>query len=224
MKTSLPSAARAPLAVLAAALALALPLEAAADARDRLFATGTLAALPADLVLAFSRELEVPAESEVEPIRDGALTIAIAEGEGEDRGTLAQARFDQAEREVLMPPSPTTAAHPALLVFLETTVHSLSELTGGSPHYLRNRFIEAFAEPASVEAVEVDWGGGTAAAEEILFRPLEDDPHAAELGPLTELELAFVLSDDVPGGLYSAAATGGAYGHHLTLQSVEEEE
>lgn len=219
MKSSLPNLARGGAVLAVAALVLASTGPAEADARDRLFATGQLAGVPAGSVLAFSRDRAVPANGGLEPI-EGALTIEIA-AEG-SAPTEARVRFNQAEREVVMPPSPTTAAHPALLVFLETTVDSLSELTGGSPFYIKNRFIEAFAEPNSVETIELDFAGEIVAAERLLFRPFLGDPNADGLGPLAGLELAFVLSEAVPGELYSASATGGNYKHVLILESTEE--
>ena len=220
MKSHLLSRAQAGLAVLAASLALVLPQTAVADARDRLFETGTLAELPVGAILVFTRTREVPPGGGIEAVPEGELTIRIA---GTDAGTTeAHVRFDRAARDVSLPPSPTTAAHPALLVFLETTVQSLSEITGGSPHYLKNRFIGAFAEPASVERIELELGGRRVPAERMLFRPFEGDPHADELGSMAGLELVFILSDAVPGELYSASARGGDYAHELALESAEE--
>lgn len=217
MKTEIPRRACAALAI--ALLALAPPATAAANARDRLFETGALAELPAGSVLSFARERAAPAGQGVEAIADGALTVRVSDGPG--GATVAETRFDEPEREIVVPPSPTTAAHPALLVFLETTVGSVSDLTGGSPFYIKNRFIEGFAQPAAVEPVELTFAGAPVAGERMLFRPFEGDPNVGRIGPLADLELAFVISDAVPGHLYSAEATATGYRHSLALQGIE---
>lgn len=206
-------------AVLMAALLLATPA-AAAEPRDQLFQTGMLSTLPAEAVLTYSRHRTVPDWAEIEVIEDGALTIRIEAGEG---ATRAAVRIDEPEREVVLPPAPTTAGHPALLIFLESTVNSLAAISGGSPFYIKNRFIESFAEPVSVEPVALHFAGTQVDGERMLFRPFEGDPNGDKLGALSGLELAFVLSEAVPGRLASASAsaTGGAFSHVIEIETAE---
>lgn len=205
--------------LLVAALALAAP-SGAAEPRDRLFQAGTLASLPAEAVLTFSRDRTVPDGSDVEVITDGGLTIRIAAG-ASGGGTSAAVSFDEPDREVRLPAAPTSGGHPALLVFLESTVSSLSAISGGSPYYLKNRFIESFAQPVSVEPATVAFAGTEVPGERMLFRPFEGDDNADRLGALAELELVFVLSPSVPGGLASASAEGGGFRHAIVLETAE---
>jgi hypothetical protein len=81
-----------------------------------LLETGALAGLPAGSALLFARERTAPAGQGVESIAGGALAIRVADGP--DGVTVAHTRFDEPEREVAHPPSPTTAAHPPCSCFL----------------------------------------------------------------------------------------------------------
>ena len=181
---------------------------------DRLFAPGGLEQVAAGTTLEFAQSRDVPEGAALEPLAEGNMSIAIGNAE------TAAVSFDLPERRVTLPPHPRAAAHPALLVFLEMTNGSVATLSGGSPHYIKNRFIESFQAAPAITDVEVDYAGGTA-AERIVYRPFQNDPNAGRMGALAALELAFVLSDTVPGGLYSATASAGAYSESLTMEDGE---
>lgn len=208
----------------ALALCCALVLLAAAgtapEPRDRLFRAGALEPLPAGTVLTFTRSRAVPPGADPGAIPDGRLTIEVS-ASADGSGTVAGVSFDEADRQVVLPPAPTSAGHPVLLVFLESTVNSLARIAGGSPFYIRNRFIEAFDEPSAVEPLVVGVAGTEVAGERLTFRPFEADPNRERMGALAELELRFVLSQEVPGGLVSATATAGEFSHVITLQGTE---
>jgi hypothetical protein len=100
--------------------------------------------------------------------------------------------------------------NPILMVFLESVVKTVSDATGGSPFYLRNRIRDALRDRLVEETVSVELGGAPIEAHRIALSPFADDAHAAELGAFADLELAFVLAEAAPGSFLSLAATAGA--------------
>lgn len=199
------------LPALGLALALAAAPAGADEATDRLFAPGALADVASGATLTFARTRAVPDGARVDPIEDGTVTVAIR-----PEGELADVRFEEGGRPAGLPPTPVQAAHPVLLLFLETAHKSVAELTGGSPFYVKNRFIESFAS-AEVEPVTTPTGAG----EKLVYRPFEGDPNTDRMGELAALELTFVLSDAVPGGLYSATASAGGYSESIAFSGTE---
>lgn len=202
------------LASFAMILALGAPAWAVAvDATERLFAPGALVEVPNGAVLVFERRRSLPEGASIDPIETGSVRVALG-----PNGERVDVSFDEVGREIVLPPSPASAAHPVLLLFLETTHTSVAALTGGSPYYIKNRFIESFQSAAELSSVQIDGDD----AERLVYRPFEDDPNAGRMGPLAALELAFVLSDTVPGGLVSAAASAGDYAESMTFERLEE--
>ena len=105
--------------------------------------------------------------------------------------------------------------NPILLVFLDSVVGRISEAVGANPLYLRSRIRQAMRGHMRERPVGAKVGGSDLPAQEIAFRPFEADEHAAELGDFAALELAFILSDAVPGGFVSLRASAGeAAGDH----------
>lgn len=117
-----------------------------------------------------------------------------------------------------------SVGNPLGMYFLERTVRSLSEQTGGSDFYLRNRIKDALREPEEMRAVEVDWHGQPVEATEIVLAPFDGDPNLARLGALGDLRIRLVVGEDIPGWYHTlrAEAGNGAFALALTLAEVEE--
>jgi hypothetical protein len=191
-------------------LALALsPAARAEEPAGGLFRVDVFADLePGDLVRYSHVRSTGQADPRVQPIVDGTADLLVAEtaaGARELRITLTNAGNARP-----VPSFPAAAAHPLLLIILESTVRNMAELTGGSPFYIRNRIREAlWVAAAAPEPAELLLDGATLPAEEVVVRPFAEDPNRAEMGAFADLELRFVLSEDVPGGIARFEAEAG---------------
>lgn len=174
----------------------------AEDAAERLFAPGALESIDEGTVLDFTQMRKVPDGAELGAIAGSEVKIAVEA----DRAII---RFDIEGRPQAFA-QPLGAAHPLLLLFLETSHQSVAELSGGSPFYIKNRIVESFAK---AETSDVETPAGT--GERLLLKPFANDPNAPRMGDFAGLEIAFVLAD-VPGGLYSATAAAGSYEESMT--------
>jgi hypothetical protein len=191
-------------------LALMLPLPAAAGAlSDLLMAPGLFADAGDGPLLAYAEAREVPEGGGLEPIDDGLLLLAAAEGP-EGRSLALTREVDGAEQP--LGSFSAGAANPVLLYFLESTVRDMSKATGGSPFYIRNRMREALTASDLGPAGE---------PREVVLRPFEADRNRARMGGFAELVLRLRFDAGEPGRLLelSADAAGGdgGYHHRLTL-------
>lgn len=188
------------LALAAAAPGGALLAEGAARGGEGVFAAGVFADAPPGERVVFHHERRTTADDPRLPaIADGAAEVAMAATEAGGRELRVRLTADGRSRPV--PPFPADSGHPLLLVFLESCVRHMAEITGGSPFYIRNRMREALWASAATEPVQIAVDGATVAGERLVIRPFDGDPNAAAMGPFAALELRFVLSDAVPGGI-----------------------
>lgn len=202
---------------LCAALAGAGPLH-AETAFDLIFRSGTLDGLPQGTELRY--DAEGPAGEE-EDWRQVVVDLAPGDearverwAEGADGPTQVLGSFK------------ASIGNPVVMLFLERSVRAISEQTGGSPFYIRNRMRDALGGTGEVEAVEVPWDGGTVPATAVVLEPFADDPHRGELGGFADLVLRVVVSEAVPGWYHSmsveapAGGTGEGYAASLALAEV----
>lgn len=114
--------------------------------------------------------------------------------------------------------------NPLAMYFLERTIRSVSEATGGSDFYLRNRIKDALRAPQDVREVQVDWQGQTVGATEIVLSPFVGDPNLDKLSLYGDLEIRLIVAEGVPGWYHTlqAEAGDGAYASTLTLAEVVE--
>ncbi len=93
--------------------------------------------------------------------------------------------------------------NPIFGLYLQGDVHEMERLTRGGWRYFHRRIKLALAEGATVEPVEIEYEGRKVAARRITIRPYADDPKKARYLKLADKSYEFVLSDAVPGALYS---------------------
>ncbi|MBP1807428.1 hypothetical protein [Rubellimicrobium aerolatum] len=181
---------------------------------DIVFRSGTLDGLPGGTQLLYDGGAAVPdggwSRVVVDLAGDGA---AVVQGDRAD-GAEPLGRFDAG------------VGNPVAMVFLERTVRTISEATGGSPFYIRNRIRDALAGEVAVAAVTVPWDGGTVEATEVALSPFATDAHRADLGRFADLEIRVVVSESVPGWYHSiraeAPAGASAEAYDASLALVEE--
>ncbi len=193
----------------------------AESAFDLVFRSGTLDALPEGTELRYdatglSRTPDQPTWSEVVlglgPESSARLSGQPAEEDGEAQPLGS---YDAG------------IGNPVAMMFLEQTVSRVSEATGGSPFYVRNRIRDALGSEGAAEAVTASWDGAEVLATEIALRPFAEDAHRAQLGRFADLEIRVVVSEAVPGWYLSisadapAAGADDAYAASLSLVGVE---
>ncbi len=190
----------------------------AENAFDLIFRSGTLDGLPRGTELRYDATGPTGA--------DGTWRhVVVGLGPGDE----ARVENQDTEGENAAQPLGTFRAsigNPVAMVFLERTVMTVAEETGGSPFYIRNRMRDALADTGEVESVTVAWDGGSVPATEISLTPFVNDVHRAELGGFANLEIRVVVSEEVPGWYHSISAaapavgTGDAYVTSLALAEV----
>jgi len=191
-------------------LALMLPPPAAAgQLSDLLMAPGLFEDAGDGPLLTYAEARSAPEVAGLEPLDDGRLLLAMAEGPDGRKLKLAQ-DVDGTERPVSSFSAGT--ANPVLLYFLEATVRDMSAATGGSPFYIRNRMREALA------AADL---GPEADPREVVLHPFEADRNRARMGAFGDLALRLRFDADEPARLLELSADtagdAGGYHHRLTL-------
>ncbi len=144
---------------------------------------------------------------EVQLTEDGLAALEQQGAEGQER-TLG--RFD------------ASVGNPVAMYFLERTIRTVAEATGGSDFYLRNRIKDALREPEEVRTIEIDWQGEPVEATEIILTPFEKDPNRPRLGPYGDLRIRLVMGEGVPGWYHTLRANAGDYRSELSLADVQE--
>jgi hypothetical protein len=89
-----------------------------------------------------------------------------------------------------------------LLGFLEHDIAEMKRLTGGSSSYFRKRIRMALAQGAQVSLQPITYQGKTIQAQAVRIQPYLNDPMHARFEKYLHKTYTFVLSDQVPGGLY----------------------
>ena len=201
---------------LAAALTVSAACASAETAFEMAFRKGTLDSFEAGDRLEYASTVVTPAEGEAAE----ASTVSVEVG---DDGSAALELHRDGALQVLGS-FDAGVGNPLAMYFLERTIRSLSEGTGGSGFYLRNRIKDALRAPEDVRKVRVDWQGRTLSATEIVLAPFTGDPNLDRMGPYGDLEIRLVVGEGVPGWYHSlrADAGEGAFASSLTLSEVEE--
>ena len=119
---------------------------------------------------------------------------------------------------------PVSSGNPIVPIFLESTLRTMSRVTGGSTFYIRNRIKEALGTGGTINQIEMQVAGQTVPAQEIVFEPFLKDKNRDRMGAFRDLKLVFVLSEKVPGDIVSfrALTDGAAYSEEISFTRVEE--
>ena len=135
------------------------------------------------------------------------LTVAAAH---EDGTRDVELDFLSGERRLELPSFDRWRANPVLLAAFERFAQDFASAGGGGALYFRNRMRDALVEGATTEAVEIDFDGAPVAATRIEFAPFERDPYVGARPGFADAVVRLELSDEVPGGVVSAAVVSGS--------------
>lgn len=105
---------------------------------------------------------------------------------------------------------PARVGNPMVMYFLEGVLKDISDETGGSPFYLRNRLKEALAKPVDATPKTVAYADGKVEVQSVTMTPLANASEKAKLGRFADLKVTVLTSDAVPGGYLSFIASAPA--------------
>lgn len=184
---------------LAVGMAAAQPVS---PAETILFETDHLARLkaPAMLVYAFRKE------SNFEPGFRDEVRLELAQVNGKLNATL---HFLSGKRKHDIPALEDAHGNPVLLGFLEHDIAEMKRLTGGSTSYFRKRIRMALAEGAQVTLQPISYQGKTVQAQVVHIQPYLNDPMHERFEKFLRKTYTFVLSEQVPGGVYQLRSSLG---------------
>jgi hypothetical protein len=169
--------------------------QAISSAETLLFETDHLARLtaPATLVYDFRKV------SNVEPGFSDQVRLELAKVKGKLSATL---HFLSGEHKQEIPALEEAHGNPVLLGFLEHDIAEMKRLTGGSTGYFRKRIRMALAQDAQVSVQSITYRGKALQAQVVRIQPYLHDPMHASFEKYLRKTYTFVLSEQVPGGLY----------------------
>jgi len=195
---------RVPVLALTALLALAAAAAVAGPAtpdpaRESVFTPGYFADVHAPTVLVYRYELtsELMPEPYVSRVRvevrrerpDGTKEVWLDMFDGPNHR-----RFG---------PVPAVDQNPVILALLQKDVASMRNLSGGAQGYFQQQIRLAFGRPpAEREELAVQLDGRDVPAERVRIVPFRDDPAIVRFSKFRDKRYDFVVSREVPGGLY----------------------
>lgn len=158
---------------------------------------------PATLVYAFRKT------GNLEPGFDDTVRLDLVAANGAKK---VDVHFLTGPRKHDIPALDDAHGNPVLLGFLERDILEMKRLTGGSTNYFRKRIRMALAEAAQVTREQITYGGQRLAAQVVRIQPYLNDPLAARFQTYVDKSYTFVLSEQVPGGVYQLRSTLGKPG------------
>ena len=94
-------------------------------------------------------------------------------------------------------------SNPLLMFFLQWDVEKMDSGSKITHHYFRHLLRQAFLDDIESEEIKIDFEGHSVAANKIFFQPLSKQQGDAHYENYPQKYYEFVLSDAIPGGIYS---------------------
>lgn len=187
---------------LACALACAMAAQTAtaqaiSPAETLLFQTNHLQNVQAPLTLTYAFHKA----GSLEPGFDDKVEVILAGGKAGAKPSVTM-HFLSGTRQRQTPELEGAEGNPALLGYLEHDIAEMKRLTGGSSSYFRKRIRLALAEAAQVRPARFTYGGKLVDGREVSIEPYRNDPLAQRFERYVPKRYTFVISAQVPGGVY----------------------
>ena len=162
--------------------------------------------------------------SNVEPGFDDEVQVEVNKI-NPDRSKVVVLRFLSGSRKLEIPDAGNLEGNPALLGFLEHDIVEMKRLTGGTTNYFRKRIRLALAQAAQVRPMTFTYNGKQVVGQEVKTQPYLDDPLHERFEKYVNKSYVFVVSAQVPGGLYQirTASSGSAKGAQPEDKTLIEE-
>lgn len=166
------------------------------QAQQLVFMEDHLRDIPRDRVLNYDFE------SHVKGMEDVADTVRMTVTEvREDNSRNLSFEFLTGTRHIDFHDAEGYRGNPIIIQFLERDIRDMSEATGGSIEYFRNRIRKSFTDP-QVRTIRISLDGKDMDAVEVMVTPFVKDPNIAKFQRYAQKRYEFVFAVGVPGGLY----------------------
>lgn len=126
-----------------------------------------------------------------------------------DKSVAVSMRFLSGGRTLDLPQVGDASGNPALLGFLERDITEMKRLTGGSVNYFRKRIRQALAEEKELRPIRFTYAGKQREGQEVRIQPYRDDPLRDRMTKYVDKRYVFVISTEVPGGVYQIRTSSG---------------
>jgi len=137
---------------------------------------------------------------------DDSVVIEVRDG-GKENGRVVTAAFLTGQRAVSLPEIPNAEGNPVVMYFLERDVRQMERLTSGKQNFYRRRVRLALADTEQVRPVNIRLDGHEIKANEITIQPYLNDPLKDRFAKFEKKTYTFIVSDQVPGGVYQIRTT-----------------
>ncbi len=124
----------------------------------------------------------------------------------DDGSRAAEVDFFTGEHHIPVEPRNSAFLNPVLLLYLQGDTLEMKRLTDGGFRYFQSRMKFAFANTADIKPVSFEFAGREVKGYSITITPYVNDPHRKEFEDYADKQYEFLLSDDIPGKLYSIRA------------------
>lgn len=131
-------------------------------------------------------------------------------------------RYLSGPRQVNFPPVSSARGNPVLMYFLERDIREMQRLTGGHWRYFQRHIRLALADKAQVRATSFVHERKTMRGQEIRLAPYADDPQQGRYAQFARKYYVFVLSQQIPGGIYQIRAVTPAADGDAAANLMEE--
>lgn len=195
-------------ALASAAIIAACTVVVPAHAQDKptagglLFDTPYLTEVAPNEMLVYRYDRATIDESRFGPALSDTIRLEVREDETDASKRSAYLKIYTGPRERNIGPFMHASGNPAVMIMLEQDTFEMKRRLGGQPAYFRNKIRKAMREDAKVEEVSFDFNGKPVDGHMITITPFEGDPNMAKLPEYSATKYEFVVSKDVPGGLY----------------------
>lgn len=194
------------LAIIMACSSSALAFEKLNEAQTWVYDRGHLANTEQGQILKYRLVGEGAGDNQVQMIEDQA-SVSVKATHSDGRRDV-EIDFLSEERHIALPPFSGYRGNPIIIAMLEHIAQSMSARSGGGALYFRNRIRDALAsENVKLQKQNTSYNNTDILATVLTFHPFMDDQHLAEDDILRQVSIDIELSDDIPGGVVSIAAS-----------------
>ena len=123
-----------------------------------------------------------------------------------DNGRTVKLEFLSGSHKLELPPIENAKGNPVIMGFLERDVREMNRITGGGVSqgvYYKKRLRMAMVDTKEAHPATLKWNGKDVVGEEFTLDPYKDDPARVRYARFANKTYTFVVSDQVPGGVYS---------------------
>lgn len=183
--------------------AAASPAAAPADVGELLFDAKHFKNTAPDAKIRYTFRREAADPAKLMPSFSDEIDFKLEPGSTPDNRNVVVTLF-KGENHRPAGPFDDVSFNPIAILTLEFDVGNLSKVLHANPRYLKNAVRKAMRENPTITPIKIKVAGKDVDATQILIKPFADDrDNRDRLGPFLNTSYTFVVSDAVPGSIYS---------------------